>query len=238
MIPPHAARQSGLSGRATPLVCDRRKRRAPRTLASQVYRDCQIQVTPSVLRLPCRGSDGVRAARLKRQRGSGLTRAWRRGQTVSLQLRSARGRVSGEAPGASSTRQPGSVSATISASWRICSFSVVEPMLNAWSCARVAGGRRGRRGRLGRCPGRGRWIEPRWLIMKVRFRSRSQRVFRKRREIHHRVDPVQVTERDVADGASDSRDVGDGRLVSELTAPVGDRCPHHRPCGRLRGISD
>jgi hypothetical protein len=57
--------------------------------------------------------------------------------------------------------------------------------------------------------------------MKVRFRSRSQRVFRKRREIHHRVDPVQVTERDVADGASDSRDVGDGRLVSELTAPVG-----------------
>jgi hypothetical protein len=48
--------------------------------------------------------------------------------------------VSGEAPGASSTRQPGSVSATSSASWRICSFSVVEPMLNAWSCARVAGG--------------------------------------------------------------------------------------------------
>jgi hypothetical protein len=48
--------------------------------------------------------------------------------------------VSGEAPGASSTRQPGSVSATISASWRIWSFSVVEPMLNAWSCARVAEG--------------------------------------------------------------------------------------------------
>ena len=38
--------------------------------------------------------------------------------------------------------------------------------------------------------------------------------------MHDRVDPVQVTERDVTDVASDGRDVGDGRLVPERTAPV------------------